>query len=154
MKQVIITERVPIKLWLDDAEEGAIIQAKNIANLPFVFKHVSIMGDSHQGYGAPIGGVAATHNVIVPNFVGKDIACGMSAVQTSLTEIDIAVLKKIMGRIRQLIPLGMNRHKTPQDEKLMPKLEDYKLDYISNKKSIVEQEYTKSTLQLGTLGGG
>jgi len=35
MKQVITTERIPIKLWLDDMEPGAIAQAKNLANLPF-----------------------------------------------------------------------------------------------------------------------
>jgi len=60
MKQVISTENKPIKLWLDDIEEGALEQAKNLANLPFIFKHIAIMPDSHQGYGLPIGGVMAT----------------------------------------------------------------------------------------------
>lgn len=55
MKQIITTENTLIKLWLDDIEEGALIQAKNLANLPFVFKHIAIMPDSHQGYGMPIG---------------------------------------------------------------------------------------------------
>jgi len=70
MKQVISTERRPIKLWLDDIEDGALGQAKNLANLPFIFKHIAIMPDSHLGYGMPIGGVMATKGVVVPNAVG------------------------------------------------------------------------------------
>ena len=41
MKQIITTEKHPIKLWLDDIEEGALTQARNLANLPFVHKHVA-----------------------------------------------------------------------------------------------------------------
>lgn len=37
MEKLISTERIPIKLWLDDIEEGAFEQAKNLANLPFAF---------------------------------------------------------------------------------------------------------------------
>jgi len=66
MKQVISSENKPIKMWLDDIEDGALAQAKNLANLPFVFKHVSLMPDSHQGYGMPIGGVLATEGVVIP----------------------------------------------------------------------------------------
>jgi len=51
MNKVISTENIPIKLWLDDIEEGALEQTKNLANLPFAFKHIAIMPDSHQGYG-------------------------------------------------------------------------------------------------------
>ena len=69
-KNVITTEKIPIKLWLDDIEDGALDQAKNLANLPFAFKHIAIMPDSHQGYGMPIGGVMATKDVVVPNAVG------------------------------------------------------------------------------------
>jgi tRNA-splicing ligase RtcB (3'-phosphate/5'-hydroxy nucleic acid ligase) len=87
MKKVITTEKVPIKLWLEDIEDGAIEQAKNLANLPFIFKHLAIMPDSHQGYGMPIGGVLATKGVVVPNAVGVDIGCGMCAVKTNLTDI-------------------------------------------------------------------
>lgn len=65
MKSVIGSEKKPIKMWLDDLEEGALEQAKNLANLPFTFKHVSIMPDSHQGYGMPIGGVLATKGVVI-----------------------------------------------------------------------------------------
>ena len=61
MKKVISTEKAPIKLWLDEIEDGALRQAKNLANLPFIFKHLAIMPDAHEGYGMPIGGVLATN---------------------------------------------------------------------------------------------
>lgn len=76
MKQIINSEKYPIKLWLDDIEESALEQTKNLANLPFVFKHVAIMPDSHAGFGMPIGGVLATNmKYIIPNAVGVDIGC-------------------------------------------------------------------------------
>ena len=45
MIKVINTENIPIKLWLNDIEEGALNQAKNVANLPFAFKHFDVMPD-------------------------------------------------------------------------------------------------------------
>jgi len=84
MQKIISTERLPIKMWLDAPEEGAIKHAKNPANLPFAFKHICLMPDTHEGYGMPIGGVLATHAVIIPNAVGVDIGCGMCAVKTNI----------------------------------------------------------------------
>ncbi|HDL98344.1 MAG TPA: RtcB family protein, partial [Desulfobacteraceae bacterium] len=43
MKQIITTEKRPIKLWLDDIDDGAMGQARNLANLPFVYKHIAVM---------------------------------------------------------------------------------------------------------------
>ena len=146
MKQVISTEKAPIKLWLNDIEPGALEQAKNLANLPFIHKHVALMPDSHQGYGMPIGGVLATLGVIIPNAVGVDIGCGMCAVKTSINDIDSTELKEVMKLIRKRIPLGFNHHKKNQDESLMPERE--KLPFI------VSRQYTSALKQLGTLGGG
>lgn len=147
--KVINSEKRPIKLWLEDIEDGALNQAKNLANLPFTFKWVSIMPDSHQGYGMPIGGVLATDQVIIPNAVGVDIGCGMCAVKTSLTEIDTETLKKIMGEIRKVVPVGFGHHKEKQDERLMPPIVSTR-----NGGKIVEQEYQNALSQIGTLGGG
>jgi len=69
------TERVLIKLWLDDIESGALAQATRLANLPFTFSHVAIMPDSHLGVGMPIGGVLALEDTVIPNAVGVDIGC-------------------------------------------------------------------------------
>lgn len=73
MKKIIESEALPIKIWLDEIENGALNQAKNIANLPFAFKHIALMPDCHEGFGMPIGGVLATKGVIIPNAVGVDI---------------------------------------------------------------------------------
>lgn len=145
MEQVISSEKVPIKLWLNDIEDGAVEQAKNIANLPFVFKHVSIMPDSHQGYGMPIGGVMATKGVIVPNAVGVDIGCGMCAVKTNLTTLPTDKLKNIMSIIREKVPVGFNWHKEAQHSGIfsgVPKID------------VIERNVEKAKKQLGTLGGG
>jgi len=148
MIKVIETERIPIKLWLADIEEGALNQAKNLANFPFAFHHIAIMADAHQGYGMPIGGVMATREVVVPNAVGVDIGCGVRAVKTSLTEIRTETLKRIMGKIRKLIPLGFSHHKEKQDRKLMPDSSGL------TPGAVVLQEFENARKQIGTLGGG
>lgn len=84
MERIIHTEKKPIKMWLDGLDSGAFAQARNLANLPFTFKHITIMPDAHHGYGMPIGGVLAARKAIIPNAVGVDIGCGMCAVKTSL----------------------------------------------------------------------
>lgn len=121
----INTEKTIIKSWCDDLEEGALSQAKNLANLPFIFKHVALMPDAHRGFGMPIGGVIATSGVVIPNAIGLDIGCGMCALKTSLTEIDKEALKKIMGEIRKVIPVGFNYPKTDKRiDSLFDKLEE------------------------------
>ncbi|MEN8212616.1 MAG: RtcB family protein [Thermodesulfobacteriota bacterium] len=145
MEKIISTEKLPIKLWLDDIEQGALQQAKNIANFPYALQHVAIMPDAHQGYGMPIGGVLAAKGVIIPNAVGVDIGCGMCAVRTNITKVTTEQLKNVMTGIRKLIPLGMKRHKKPQDKNLMPDLPFG---------PIAKREYGNALKQLGTLGGG
>lgn len=156
MKKVISTENRPIKLWLDDIEEGALYQARNLANLPFIFKHIAIMPDCHQGYGMPIGGVMATQGVIIPNAVGVDIGCGMCAVKTSLQDLNHETIKKIMGGseenkggIRSKVPVGFSHHSKEQDEKWMPKIHG-SVEYDG----IIERQYDSALKQIGTLGGG
>jgi len=151
MKQIITSEKHPIKLWLDDIEPDTLQQAKNLANLPFVHRHVAIMADAHLGYGMPIGGILAAVDVVIPNAVGVDIGCGMCSVQTSLNHIDKKDLKKIMAGIRSLIPLGFKHHKKRQDEHLMPRI---KGGPPVSDLAIVSQEYNSALAQLGTLGGG
>ncbi|MFA5464128.1 MAG: RtcB family protein [Dysgonamonadaceae bacterium] len=146
MIQKIETERIPIKLWLDDLEPGALQQAKDLANLSIAFRHIAIMPDAHQGYGMPIGGVLATKDAIIPNAVGVDIGCGMCSLRTNLKHIEQGDLKKVMGIIRQTIPVGFKHHKKRQDESWMPPLE--------KGLRIVSQEYESATFQIGTLGGG
>lgn len=147
MLKVISTEKKPIKLWLNDLEEGALNQAKNLANLPFVFKHIAIMPDSHIGYGMPIGAILATQEVIIPNAVGVDIGCGMCVTKTSINVNDIAKgeLKKIVKKIQELVPVGFNHQVKPQ------KMPDLNLEV---ELTIIDKEYEKAKYQIGTLGSG
>lgn len=146
MIQIIDTERIPIKLWLNKLEPGALQQAKDLANLSIAFKHIAIMPDAHQGYGMPIGGVLATENAIIPNAVGVDIGCGMCSLRTNLKHIEQDDLKKVMGLIRQTIPVGFKHHKEKQAESWMPPLD--------KNLHVVSQEYESAMYQVGTLGGG
>ena len=64
-------------------------QLHNVANLPFIHKHVAVMPDGHFGRGATVGSVIATKKAIVPSAVGVDIGCGMHAVQTTIRAEDL-----------------------------------------------------------------
>ncbi len=145
MVRTITTERIPIKLWLDDIEEGAMQQARDIANLPFAARHVAIMPDAHQGFGMPIGGVLATRGVVIPNAVGVDIGCGMCALRTSLTRFSRSDLGRVVDRIRTSIPVGFKHHSQPGKD-LLPAIE--------TRLPVVEREFNSATYQVGTLGGG
>ncbi len=146
MRRTISSEKIPIKLWLDEIEPGALQQAKDIANHHYSAHHVAIMPDCHQGFGMPIGGVLATRDVILPNAVGVDIGCGMCAVKTSAQNFTRKDLEIITERIRHTIPLGFKHHKNPVDKKLLPD--------IREELPVVERESEKAACQLGTLGGG
>ncbi len=61
-------------------EDNSLEQAVNAATLPGLVGDVLVMPDMHQGYGFPIGGVAATRypeGVISPGAIGYDINCGV-----------------------------------------------------------------------------
>ncbi len=150
MKKVIVSEKIPIKIWMDSVDEKTLEQATNLANLPFAFKHISLMPDAHSGYGMPIGGVLATDGVIVPNAVGVDIGCGMCAVKTSLkaAKVPKSKLVEIVDEIRKRIPVGFKHHKKNQDESLMP--QNYNLDELY----VIKNQYKAALKQIGTLGGG
>ena len=148
MKNIILSERVPIKMWLDEMEGSAIQQAKNLANLPFIYRHLAIMPDAHSGFGMPIGGVFAAVDVIVPNAVGVDIGCGMCAVRSNLNTIGEKKLRKIVGLIKQGIPVGTAHHPKPQDESLMP------LGFDLDELRVVKSAYESAKRQIGTLGSG
>lgn len=146
MQRVINTERIPIKMWLTEIEEGAMLQARNLANLPFAFRHIALMPDAHQGYGMPIGAILAAENTVVPNAVGVDIGCGMCALRTPLGQISRTAKEEWSRLIPQRIPTGHKHHKQVQDLEQMPLWKDLP--------PIVEREFESARTQLGTLGGG
>jgi tRNA-splicing ligase RtcB len=78
--------RVPVRIYADDelwrqiADDRSVEQLVNVATLPGVVGHVYAMPDVHEGYGFPVGGVAAmraSDGVISPGGVGYDINCGV-----------------------------------------------------------------------------
>lgn len=156
--KVFSDNKFPIKSWCQNIEDKAMEQANNLANLPFLFKHVALMPDCHMGYGMPIGGVIATNNVIIPNAVGVDIGCGMLVVRTSVRVEDFTneKLKKIMGEIREEIPVGFNHRKENCDEEELPNFDDFDYGDVSSdiEKTVVYEERVSMKKQLGSLGGG
>ncbi len=80
----IIASRQIIKAVMQDR---SLEQAVNSATLPGLVKHVVVMPDMHQGYGFPIGGVAATQypsGVISPGGIGYDINCGVRLLSSQI----------------------------------------------------------------------
>lgn len=140
-----------VKMWLNQLDAHAWEEVNNLTTLPFLYHHLALMPDAHGGKGMPIGGVLATKGAVVPNAVGVDIGCGMCAVKTSLRveEISQEVLRKqILRDIRKQIPLGMEHHKTAQDEQYMP------AGFDTDSMTVVKRQLASARKQLGTLGGG
>jgi len=88
-------------------------QVKNVAHLPGILKASIALADAHQGYGFPIGGVAAfdlEKGVISPGGVGYDINCSVRLLRTNLTKKDILKKQKeILQGIDRKIPSGVGR---------------------------------------------
>jgi tRNA-splicing ligase RtcB len=85
-------------------------QAVNVATLPGIAGPSLAMPDIHQGYGFPIGGVAAMdaeHGVVSPGGVGFDINCGVRLVRTTLTAADVRPhLQPLIHQIFRDVPCG------------------------------------------------
>jgi tRNA-splicing ligase RtcB len=75
-KPLEISTPKPVLSWANHPLASQETQmAKNVASLPFVFKHVALMPDVHLGKGALVGSVIATKDAIIPAAVGVDIGC-------------------------------------------------------------------------------
>lgn len=169
---VVKSGNVPIKMWTNGVpvESAAIDQLKNIASLPFIFKHVAVMPDVHVGKGATVGSVIATKGAVIPAATGVDIGCGMNAVRTSLKASQLPDnLHALRNKIELMVPVGFEYHNT---NRLRHKLHSNTKKKLNNAfralssrfDIIVEKHPTimkmgknspdRVLLQLGTLGGG
>jgi tRNA-splicing ligase RtcB len=148
MKFVNTEHKIPIKSWCENVESSALNQAINLANHPTAFHHIALMPDCHVGVKMPIGGVMACENAILPDAVGVDIGCGMGTVQLSATSDVISEdkIKRIMGELRRLIPVGFNHH--------LGKQEWDGFDAFKEIGCIDHHLINDAKYQLGTLGGG
>ncbi|UZE93946.1 MAG: RtcB family protein [Candidatus Pacearchaeota archaeon] len=86
-------------------------QTANVATLPGIYKHAICLPDGHEGYGFPIGGVAALdfkEGGISPGGIGYDINCGVRLLRTSLTDKEIhEKLKELVMAIFRNVPSGL-----------------------------------------------
>lgn len=125
--------------------------AKNVASLPFVFKHVALMPDVHLGKGALVGSVVATKNAIVPAAVGVDIGCGMCAIKTPFAADQLeGKLPQIRRDIEALIPVGFNENDDADGQVLnWQGWQDFKHLHGG-----VQSLEAKALKQMGSLGGG
>ena len=157
------SQKFPIKIWCENAEsidENCMEQAMHLANLPFIYKWVALMPDTHIGKGMPIGAVIACNDVVIPNAVGVDIGCGMGFIQTN---IPVKLLKEtvtgsgnlvkvIVGNIQRTIPLGIAHYKKPQESAVLSEAKKEMEKY--NSESELISEIDEGFFQVGTLGGG
>jgi len=112
--------RVPVRVYADDelwrqiVNDRSLDQAVNVATLPGVTGHVYAMPDVHEGYGFPVGGVAAMDaddGVISPGGVGYDINCGVRLLASDL-ELSAArpQLEAAVHDLSRSIPAGPGRN--------------------------------------------
>lgn len=148
MTTTVSTERVPILVWGEMPDEAAMDQARNLANLPFAFRHVALMPDAHVGFGMPIGGVLAALGQVVPHAVGLDIGCGVRGWRTNVPAGRMApVLDTVLSEIKAAVPLGFDWHKVSQARRTSL------FDQVPDSPALRAQ-LTKAELQVGSLGGG
>ena len=111
--------RVPARIYvsekmLDDVfQDRSLGQLINVATLPGIVNYSIAMPDIHEGYGFPIGGVAAmrmTDGVISPGGVGYDINCGMRLLKSDYLEKDLKNhLEDLATEIQKEVPSGLGR---------------------------------------------
>ncbi len=83
--------------------DRTIQQAVNATTLPGICGNVMVMPDGHEGYGFPVGGVAAfdsDEGIISPGAIGFDINCGIRVIKTNLDEKEV---KKNIRRLSEMI---------------------------------------------------
>jgi len=109
--------RVPVVIYADDQllekmmSDRTIKQAVNVSTIPGILQNVVVLPDGHEGYGFPVGGVAAMdaeEGMISPGGVGYDINCGVRLLRTNLKEQDVRPkLKELVNDLFNSIPSGV-----------------------------------------------
>lgn len=111
--------RVPARVYADAVlieqiqRDRSLEQLANVATLPGVVDAVYGMPDMHEGYGFPVGGVAATdveEGVISPGGIGFDINCGVRLLLSDLDHASVAEhIERVVHEISRAIPSGYGR---------------------------------------------
>ena len=109
--------KVPVRIYADEPllqkmlSDRTIMQARNVSCIPGVVGHSVVLPDGHEGYGFPVGGVAAMdaeEGMISPGGVGYDINCGVRLLRSNLTEQAVrSKLKELVTDLFSSIPSGV-----------------------------------------------
>ena len=162
-------------------EDRSLNQLVNVASLPGIQKAAMVMPDVHDGYGFPIGGVAATllpDGVISPGGIGYDINCGVRLLVSKLKFRDVKEqIEALSKEMYAQIPSGMGKggkiklSAEAMDQVLSQGAEwainngygiHEDLDFIENRGKlesadsamVSEMAKKRGTDQLGTIGSG
>lgn len=112
--------RVPARIYADYRlleklfEDKTLEQLVNVAGVPGIVQWALAMPDAHEGYGMPIGGVAATdiqqEGIISPGMIGYDINCGVRILSSDLGYQEVRPhLADLMNQIQRDVPSGLGR---------------------------------------------
>ena len=109
--------KVPVRIYADEPllqkmlSDRTIMQAQNVSCIPGIVGQSIVLPDGHEGYGFPVGGVAAMdaeEGMISPGGVGYDINCGVRLLRTNLTEQVVrSKLKELVNDLFSSIPSGV-----------------------------------------------
>ena len=109
--------KVPVRIYANETllqkmlSDRTIMQARNVASIPGIVSHSVVLPDGHEGYGFPVGGVAAMdaeEGMISPGGVGYDINCGVRLLRSNLTEQTVrSKLKDLVNDLFSSIPSGV-----------------------------------------------
>jgi tRNA-splicing ligase RtcB len=109
--------KVPVTIYADEKllnkmmTDRTIKQAVNVSTIPGIQQHAIVLPDGHEGYGFPVGGVAAMdaeEGMISPGGVGYDINCGVRLLRTNLSEDNVRPkLKDLVTDLFNSIPSGV-----------------------------------------------
>src|ERR687888_2042249 len=111
--------RVPARVFADEEildairADKSLEQLQNVATLPGVVDAALAMPDIHQGYGFPVGGLAATElpdGVVSPGGVGYDINCGVRLLALPLSEAELGERRQaLVHELSRAIPAGAGK---------------------------------------------
>jgi tRNA-splicing ligase RtcB len=107
-------EKISDKLWswASILEPATLEQARKASTMPFIFPRYVIMPDGHRGKGAAVGSGIPTVEAIMPAAVGVDIGCGMYAVRTQFTMLDIERVSGYVPHDYEIISLPRGEEQT------------------------------------------
>jgi tRNA-splicing ligase RtcB len=176
--------RVPARVFADDeildeiTGDLSLEQLQNVATLPGILGAAIAMPDIHQGYGFPVGGVAATElpdGVVSPGGVGYDINCGVRLLALPLAEAELGARRQaLVHEISRSVPAGAGKHgplelSDPQLDRVLREgpraLPGARTDDVERTESegclggadpdaVSERAHLRGRGQLGTMGSG